>query len=32
LLKAQLDIDDIEQQPALKTVLLATYQLAKNTP
>jgi len=30
-LKQQLDIDDIEAEPALKTVLLATYNLAKNS-
>ncbi|PCJ31362.1 MAG: hypothetical protein COA90_06320 [Gammaproteobacteria bacterium] len=29
VLKQQLDIDDINQQPALKTVLLAAWQLAK---
>lgn len=31
MLKQQLDIDDIEQHPALKSVLLATYKLAKSS-
>jgi hypothetical protein len=30
-LKQQLDVDDIEAEPALKAVLLATYNLAKNS-
>lgn len=30
ILKQQLNIDDIDQNPELKTVLLATYHLAKN--
>lgn len=31
ILKQQLNIDDIEQNPELKTVLLATYHLAKKS-
>jgi hypothetical protein len=31
ILKQQLDIDDIEAEPALKSVLLTTYHLAKNS-
>jgi hypothetical protein len=31
ILKQQLDIDDIETEPALKSVLLTTYHLAKNS-
>jgi hypothetical protein len=31
ILKQQLDIDDIEAEPALKSVLLTTYYLAKKS-